>query len=218
MLRYALIATHYRAPLEWGDATHGPRHVQRSSACPTAVAALESYDRGARRRPDARRRDRGCARRLRDAMDDDLNVSGGLGAVFELVRDLNTRVDERSLSTADAREGAAAIRDFDRVLAVLEVAAGCSRTARRRCSIERARRPGAARLCRVGPAARRAGGNGRACRGHARRSALASNREDQRWLMDGGRNATTAGGDCRPVKPAVSPTEAVSHTAVASRG
>ena len=46
--------------------------------------------------------------------------SGGLGAVFELVRDLNSRVAERSLSTNDARRAAAAIRDFDRVLAVIE--------------------------------------------------------------------------------------------------
>ena len=53
-------------------------------------------------------------------MDDDLNVSGALGSLFELVRDLNKRVDARSLSTADARRAAAAIRDFDRVLAVLD--------------------------------------------------------------------------------------------------
>ena len=41
-------------------------------------------------------------------MDDDLNVSGALGAVFELVRELNRRCDARSLSTADARRAAAA--------------------------------------------------------------------------------------------------------------
>ena len=38
------------------------------------------------------------------------------------MRELNKRVDARSLSTADAQRGAAAIRDFDRVLGVLEVA------------------------------------------------------------------------------------------------
>ena len=42
-LRYALIATHYRAPLEWGDETmqHAHEAVERLS---TAVAALESYE------------------------------------------------------------------------------------------------------------------------------------------------------------------------------
>jgi cysteinyl-tRNA synthetase len=119
MLRYALIATHYRAPLEWGDETldHARAAVERLS---TAVAALESYE---QQREDDPTLDEGiesARTRFRDAMDDDLNVSGGLGAVFELVRDLNSRIAERSLSTADARRGAAAIRDFDRVLAVLE--------------------------------------------------------------------------------------------------
>jgi cysteinyl-tRNA synthetase len=57
---------------------------------------------------------------FRAAMDDDLNVSGALGSLFELVRDLNKRIDARSLSTADARRAAAAIRNFDRVLAVLD--------------------------------------------------------------------------------------------------
>jgi cysteinyl-tRNA synthetase len=117
-LRYALIATHYRAPLEWGDATmdNARAAVGRLS---TAVTSLESYEEA---RDDDATLDEALdtARvRFRDAMDDDLNVSGALGAVFELVRDLNSRVAERSLSTSDAQRAAAAIRDFDRVLAVL---------------------------------------------------------------------------------------------------
>jgi cysteinyl-tRNA synthetase len=52
-------------------------------------------------------------------MDDDLNVSGGLAAVMDLVRDLNRRVDARSMSTADAQRGLAALRDFDQVLGLL---------------------------------------------------------------------------------------------------
>ena len=72
---------------------------------------------------------------FRAAMDDDLNVSGGLGAVFDLVRDLNRRVDARSLSTADARRGAAALRDFDTVLARGRRRPGA---ARRRAGVARA--------------------------------------------------------------------------------
>jgi cysteinyl-tRNA synthetase len=121
MLRYALIATHYRAPLEWGDETmdHARSAVERLSA---AVAALDAY---AEDREDDPTLD-GAIEVARDgfrtAMDDDLNVPGALGSVFELVRDLNRRVDARTLSTADAARGAAALRDFDRVLAVLELA------------------------------------------------------------------------------------------------
>ena len=58
------------------------------------------------------------------SMDDDLAVAPALGAVFDLVRDLNRRVDERTLSTADAQRAAAGLRDLDRVLAVMEAEDG----------------------------------------------------------------------------------------------
>jgi cysteinyl-tRNA synthetase len=120
-LRYALIATRYSAPLEWGDATlaNARSAVERLSA---AVAALESYTE--QRESDASLE--GVIAAARDsfvaAMDDDLNVSGALAAVFDLVRELNRRVDARTLSTEDARRGSQALRDFDSVLGVLDVA------------------------------------------------------------------------------------------------
>src|SRR6185295_5508487 len=59
------------------------------------------------------------------ALDDDLNISAALAAVFDLVRELNRRIERRTLSTADAGRALAALRDLDRVLAVLpEGAAG----------------------------------------------------------------------------------------------
>ena len=54
------------------------------------------------------------------SLDDDLNIAPALAAVFELVRELNRRVDARTLSTADAARAAAALRDLDRVLGVAE--------------------------------------------------------------------------------------------------
>jgi cysteinyl-tRNA synthetase len=119
MLRYALIATHYRAPMEWGDETmgHARAAVERLS---TAVVALETYAQQTDDDPTIDEALDTASDNFRAAMDDDLNVSGALGALFELVRDLNRRVDARTLSTADARRGAAALHDFDRVLAVLD--------------------------------------------------------------------------------------------------
>jgi cysteinyl-tRNA synthetase len=119
MLRYALIATHYRAPMEWGDETmgHARAAVERLS---TALAALDAYSHDGEDDPTLDESLETARHGFKTAMDDDLNVSGGLGALFELVRDLNRRVDARSLSTADAKRGAAALRDFDRVLAVIE--------------------------------------------------------------------------------------------------
>jgi len=118
-LRYALLAAHYRASLEFSDESlaAATSAVERLS---TALAALDIY---ALDRPD----DAGVAGALaqgrtafESAMDDDLAVSSALGALFELVRDLNRRIAERSMSTADARRAAAALRDLDRVLGVME--------------------------------------------------------------------------------------------------
>ena len=54
------------------------------------------------------------------AMDDDLNVSAALASVFDLVRELNRRIAERTLSDCGRGPAAAALRDLDRVLAVAE--------------------------------------------------------------------------------------------------
>ena len=119
-LRYALIATRYSAPLEWGDDTldHARAAVERLS---TAVATLDAYadDRANDETLDALLDN--ARIRFRAAMDDDLNVSGGLAAVFDLVRDLNRRLDARAISTGDAQRGAAALRDLDSVLGVIDL-------------------------------------------------------------------------------------------------
>ena len=51
-------------------------------------------------------------------MDDDLNISPALAAVFDLVRELNRRIDARQLSTADAGRAVDFLRDLDRVLGI----------------------------------------------------------------------------------------------------
>ena len=56
-------------------------------------------------------------------LDDDLNVSEGLGALFEGVRELNRRIDARSLSTGDAERALALLRELDGVLALVDDAA-----------------------------------------------------------------------------------------------
>ncbi|HEY6058606.1 MAG TPA: DALR domain-containing protein, partial [Candidatus Limnocylindrales bacterium] len=53
-----------------------------------------------------------------DALDDDLNIAPALGALFDAVRELNRRIDARSLSTSDAVRSIAFIRDLDRVLGI----------------------------------------------------------------------------------------------------
>jgi cysteinyl-tRNA synthetase len=117
-LRYALIAVHYRAAMSHSDESlaAATAAVARLDA---AIAALETYR-------EERDDDAGLPEVLEggraafgDALDDDLNISAALAAVFDLVRDLNRRIEARSLSTADASRAVDTLRDLDVVLGVL---------------------------------------------------------------------------------------------------
>ena len=116
-LRLALISAHYRMALSFGDDSLAAASsaIDRLDALLAALAAyrgdcpddatLPALLDGARATFEA-------------ALDDDLNVSPALAAVFELVRELNRRIDARALSTADAGRAIELIHDLDRVLGV----------------------------------------------------------------------------------------------------
>jgi cysteinyl-tRNA synthetase len=117
-LRLTLISVHYRAPLSYSDESlaASAAALERLDA---AVAALAAYQED---RPD----DESLADSLATAresfgaaMDDDLNVSAALAAVFDLVRELNRRIERRTMSTADTARALDLFRDLDAVLGIL---------------------------------------------------------------------------------------------------
>ena len=121
-LRYALIAVHYRAGLNYtpDSLAAAAAAVERLDAL---LAALAAYSEN---RPDdpSLPAALGDARASFDAaLDDDLNVSAALAAVFDLVRELNRRIDGRTLSTDDAAAAIDWLRATDTVLGVLPDAA-----------------------------------------------------------------------------------------------
>jgi cysteinyl-tRNA synthetase len=117
-LRYELISVHYRQGLNFGDQSlaASAAAVERLDAF---VAALEQY--GEERSDDETLPSvlDGARSAFESALDDDLNMSAALAAVFELVRDVNRRIDERRLSATDAARVLSLVRDLDRVLAIL---------------------------------------------------------------------------------------------------
>ena len=117
-LRYALIAVHYRAPLNYSDDSlaAATAALDRLDAAVSALAAYRE-DHADDAELDGLLATADEAFGL--ALDDDLNVSAAVAVVFDLVRDLNRRIDGRSLSTRDAERSLAALRSFDEVLAVL---------------------------------------------------------------------------------------------------
>jgi cysteinyl-tRNA synthetase len=123
-LRYALVAVHYRAPLNYSDeslAAAGAA-VERVDAL---LAALAAYREERADDPELPQVLDGVRAGFEAGLDDDLNISVAMASVFDGVRELNRRLDARTLSTADARRAAALVRDLDAVLGIAapEVAA-----------------------------------------------------------------------------------------------
>jgi cysteinyl-tRNA synthetase len=116
-LRLALISAHYRTPLSFGDESLQAANsaVDRLEALLTALAAYRADCPDDASLPELLSATRAA---FEAALDDDLNVSPALAALFELVRELNRRIDARQLSTEDAGRAMSFIRDLDRVLAI----------------------------------------------------------------------------------------------------
>jgi cysteinyl-tRNA synthetase len=117
-LRYVLLAVHYRQGLDYSETALDAAGAALERL-DTLLTALEGYR-------EARDDDATLSELLdrtrsdfEAALDDDLNVSAALAALFDLVRDANRRIAARSISTSDAGRIAAFLRDLDRVLGVL---------------------------------------------------------------------------------------------------
>ena len=117
-LRYALISVHYRAPLNYSDESL-PAATAALDRLEAAIAALTAYREERAADPELDAVLHAADDAFGAALDDDLNISAALAVVFDLVRDLNRRIDDRVLSTADADRALAVIHSFDEVLGVL---------------------------------------------------------------------------------------------------
>jgi cysteinyl-tRNA synthetase len=117
-LRYALISVHYRASLNYtpDSLAAAAAAIDRLDAL---VAALAAYREARPGDPDLAGVLEAARTAFDAALDDDLNISAALGALFDLVREINRRLDARTLSTADAGTVTAWLRDLDTVLAIL---------------------------------------------------------------------------------------------------
>jgi cysteinyl-tRNA synthetase len=110
-IRWALLATHYRQPNNF------------------SFEALEAADQAINRIRDFRLRLRGvagagsdwegetaaCEEKFGGALDDDLNISGALGFLFDFLRDTNRAIDTNGLSAAGARRAEELLDRLDAV-------------------------------------------------------------------------------------------------------
>ncbi len=113
-IRWVLLATHYRQPNNFAfDAVE----AAKQSLYRIRDFRMRLQDvRGAG--DDLGERCAECEAAFVEAMDDDLNISGGLAAVFDFIRDINRRVDEGTVSEAGAQCAIALLDRLDQVTGV----------------------------------------------------------------------------------------------------
>jgi cysteinyl-tRNA synthetase len=121
-LRYLFVSVHYRQKLNFtfeslDAAAAALRRVDEMRFRVESAAESGAADPGIA----------AAAERLQSeltaALADDLNVAGGLGAVFRFVREVNVAVEEGRLGEGDRRRVLDAVADADRVFGVLDPAA-----------------------------------------------------------------------------------------------
>jgi cysteinyl-tRNA synthetase len=116
-IRFLLLSTHYRAQLNFTfeglDAAHAA--VERLRNFVRRLRDANGAGSGGRVAELASKMqaDFGCA------MDDDLNISVALGALFDFVREVNALLDAGVVSRHEADEVGALMRGFDGVLGVI---------------------------------------------------------------------------------------------------
>ncbi len=119
-IRYALMATHYRQGLNFSfEALLSARAALarvdefRSRMRSTAASAVASSEAPSDWVDLA-------LKTFSEALDDDLNISKALAALFDLIHDGNKRMDAGTVSPAAAASAEACLNEMDRVLALLE--------------------------------------------------------------------------------------------------
>jgi cysteinyl-tRNA synthetase len=116
-VRYLLLSAHYRKQLNftWASLGQAEEALRRLTDCLARVGAVTragSFAAVTTRVAEARAA-------FAEAMRDDLNTAAALGAIFELVRALNSAIDAGEIGLDDVREIAAVFDEFDLVLGVL---------------------------------------------------------------------------------------------------
>jgi cysteinyl-tRNA synthetase len=115
-LRYALLSIHYRQSLNFTfeGLYAAEQAVQRLTDFMQHVPTAQG-DGGV----DIQSLVAETQQRFEEALDDDLNIAGALGAIFEMVREVNRVMAQHQLSAAGATQVATLMHRFDTVLGLL---------------------------------------------------------------------------------------------------
>jgi len=118
-LRYLLLSSHYRKQLNftWTGMQQAEEALRRISDCLDRLDTIR--DTG--EHPEIVRAAATARAAFDEAMADDLNTAAALAAMFDLVRTVNTAIDQRQIGQPDVRTIRHAFAHFDKVLGVLSL-------------------------------------------------------------------------------------------------
>jgi len=118
-LRYLLLSSHYRKQLNftWKGLQQAEESLTRLTDC---LARLDALPAGGPH-PALTDAVATASAAFDEAMSSDLNTSAALAAMFDLVRVVNTAIDAREMSAADAPAVREAFAHFDQVLGVVSL-------------------------------------------------------------------------------------------------
>jgi len=118
-VRYLLLSAHYRKQLNftWEGLHQAEEALRRLTDCLARVAAVSAPG----SHPEVASRVAEAREAFGTAMRDDLNTAAALGAMFELVRWLNSAVDAGQVGQDDVAGITGAFDEFDLVLGILSL-------------------------------------------------------------------------------------------------
>ncbi|MGB2698420.1 MAG: DALR domain-containing protein, partial [Candidatus Zixiibacteriota bacterium] len=117
-VRYLLLSTHYRQQLNFTfKGLEGAKGALQRLF--DFMDKLESIN-GEKDNPAVQELLSKVRTKFEENLDDDLNISGALGETFDFVREINTFMDDGSISKNNAKMILDQMWEFDKVLGVLE--------------------------------------------------------------------------------------------------
>jgi cysteinyl-tRNA synthetase len=119
-LRYLLASVHYRRQLNFtSDGVEQSRaSIRRVN---DFVLRVREVGDGVPANSEVSERVAEARSRFEAAMDEDLNTSAGLAALFELVRDVNVRLESRQVGSSNRDEILALLKDINQIFDVFDV-------------------------------------------------------------------------------------------------
>ena len=120
-IRYLLLSAHYRTQLNFtlDGLAAADKAVERLSDFRNRLRVVAAHSSDSSASVEAQDAVAAWKKSFHDAMDEDLGVSGALGATFDLVREGNAALDRGNLDPSDAEQYLSALDTFDAVFGVL---------------------------------------------------------------------------------------------------